>query len=140
MVKIYFNCFFTQFYPLVTLCKKIKKFPHWLLKIPKNLILGPWPAHFGPKTLKQSYSPQKNCLPHFKSLCYYNFMQKLRKVPCTDFWWYLKNLTSGPFQVTFDPKTSKQSFCEKVVYASFKPKCYCNFTRQIRKNPNINFS
>ena len=34
-----------------------------------------------------------------------NFMQKIGNVSCTHFWYYLKNLISGPYLAHFSPKT-----------------------------------
>ena len=41
-------------------------------------------------------------------------MQKIRNVSCTDFWYYLKNLISGPYLAHFSPKTSKSFFPKKT--------------------------
>ena len=71
-------------------------------------------AHYQPTLAKKLWNnviPRKIICINFKSLCS-NFMQKLRKVSCTDFWWYLKNLTLCSFQAPFSPKTSNQDWSQ----------------------------
>ena len=57
-----------------------------------------------------SRSSQKIIWANSKPLLCWNFTQKIRKILCIDFSQNLKNLVLDPFWVTFDQKTSKQSF------------------------------
>ena len=64
--------------------QKIKSFMHWPFIIPDNFHFGLISCPFWHKNSKQSFL-YMICIS-FKSLNWCNFMQRIKNVPCTDFW------------------------------------------------------
>lgn len=72
--------------------------------------MGSCQAPFGTKTSKDN----------FKLLCYLNFMQKITKKSGYQFFVKLENPDLCIILVTFNLKTSKQDFNQKIVKVNFK--------------------
>ena len=101
-----------------------------LLIIPENSSFGPY--HFG---LFLTHKLQNKVILN-KIICVnFKFVhcKKIWKCPCTDFSKYRKNLILGPFWASFGPKTSKQSYSQKIIYTNFKSLCCFYFVQKIRK-------
>ena len=80
----------------LTWCKKLESSMHW---ITINRILVQFWVLFGPKISKQDFS-HKIASVNFKLICYYNFMQKIRKIVSFNFSLNLKTSIRthfGPF-------------------------------------------
>ena len=61
--------------------------------------------------------------------CKSNFMQKIRKVPCTDFSTKIQSLILGPFW----SKNLKTKSFQKIIQGSFKSLCHCSFMPKSEK-------
>ena len=102
------------------LYKKSEIFLHWLFIKLEKLHFEPTSDLFWSKNFKTELFAEKTIYNNFKFLCHSSFMQKLRNVPCIDFWHHqnLKNL-----------KTS----------VNFKHTCYCNLMQKKEKNCECHF-
>ena len=80
----------------------------------KDVILG----HFCSK-LWTGFFPEKYFKSIWSLLCHYDFMQKTRKVPSTEFLQNFKNLILGSIWPLFGLKTSKQQFPPKSYIRQF---------------------
>ena len=89
-------------------------------------------AFFYPKTLVQDFSWKINWF-NFKSLCCFDFMQKIRRFSCIDLSQKLANLILSPFWAPFGPKTSKESVSQKINLFNCKFLCCFNFIQKSTK-------